>query len=106
MRRALHLAAATLLLASCSTVLSFVKDSDQPNMMYGGTRRLVTAEREKGAYADFWWSFGPIRLIALVIDFPLSVVADTVLLPVTATWTLIKPDSDEADRPKPSPPGE
>ena len=60
------------LLSSCATVMS-LGESETRNKVYSGTVRHVEL---KCAHA-------------VCLDFPFSLIADTLLLPITVPWTLI-----------------
>ena len=66
-------------LSGCSTV-GTLSDAKTENKIYCGTTELIDHKCIGGA----------------CFDFPLSLIADTLLLPVTIPWTLInQPDNEQ-----------
>jgi len=68
---------ALITLSGCATYHS--KDTDGWGHPYGGTRCAIPHIQ---AALNAEWFFWPFTVTAAVIDIPLSVVADTALLPV------------------------
>jgi len=92
MRRALVLMLFMSVLTGCGTVASL--GSDDANKVYGGVRfdgaMIGLTSNEDAAELEGMWIIG-------LLDFPFSLVADTVVLP----FTLLKmgASSEAADKP-------
>lgn len=88
----LALAGCVSLLSGCGTLLSFNAMGPYDSHVYGGTR--VDIEMIKDGFAGQSWF-----LTLFALDVPFSLVADTVLLPITVTHHFSikkKDDSTEA----------
>jgi uncharacterized protein YceK len=85
MMRVFLLAAPLLLLAGCGTLLDAWNDS----RIYGGVRIDVETVAGIGP-ADHVEASIPLRVLS-VLDLPLSLVADTLILPYTVTLALLEP---------------
>ena len=75
-------ALALALLSGCGTILT-LSESETKNKVYSGTIRHLEL---KCAHA-------------VCLDFPLSLVADTVVLPVTIPWSLINLVKSSSNKP-------
>ncbi len=81
-----------LLNLHCSTTLSMINDvSENDPTIYGGTQIDLLLIYGGSKLLDSPLDCGGLALLALVggiIDLPFSLVADTVLLPITIPWYL------------------
>ena len=86
---------ALLSLAGCGTIVDMADDQ----RVYGGTR-FVGERVGEGFSLGMCGSLGPLWLI----DLPLSLAADTILIPVTVTIALTRPNversTSNAERPR------
>ena len=58
--------------------------------IYGGTRFHVAIWQENGIQSIF-------SFLVAVIDFPLCLVADTLILPLSIPWTLLNPGPENIE---------
>jgi len=70
-------------LSGCATIVTLT-ESETKNKIYSGTSRHIEAKCAHG----------------ICLDLPLSFVTDTVLLPLTAPWTLINFISHDDAKPE------
>lgn len=80
-------------LNGCATLVSLLEPNSPK--IYGGTRMSLDARAQasSGETPGYGWTWYPLMLI----DLPLSVVTDTVLLPVTV---LMEPDKESLRSPR------
>jgi uncharacterized protein YceK len=99
----LSLMLATAALNGCSTMASVCldnQDDGKGKCPYGGTTRLVEV-MNRTLFADTFIAIPNSRVLCFafqVCDLPLSVAADTVLLPFTVPYTLANPIQPSTER--------
>ena len=101
MRRAGVILGAAILafgLSACTTFVSLLEPNSPK--IFGGTRMSLNAHAlaSSGETPAYGWTWYPLMLI----DLPLSVVADTALLPVTV---LMEPDEEPLSSTRAARPG-
>jgi uncharacterized protein YceK len=79
-------------LQGCGTITSFAAGPDEVPIsawpLYGGIRTIVLDPGK--VYGSDYWMFGPVAWAIIAVDATLSFACDTVLLPVTLPWALLR----------------
>lgn len=91
--RAIAPLALASLLSACSTLGSLISSDYQGLAIYGGVYDNARSMRREASESDI------DGMVALAIDFPFSLVADTVLLPLTIPMQLRASDGQAAQAP-------
>ncbi len=85
---------ALLSFLSCCFTIVTVSDEIETNKIYSGTRANIVII---GSSYDHPHGPGPMFRYLGLLDFPFSLVADTVILPYTIAYTILAQDSTDAD---------
>ncbi|HBS06848.1 MAG TPA: hypothetical protein DEA96_17895 [Leptospiraceae bacterium] len=84
-------------LSCCFTIVT-VSDEVETNKIYSGTRANIVII---GSSYDHPHGPGPMFRYLGVLDFPFSLVADTVILPYTIAYTILAQDFTDPDSAEP-----
>jgi uncharacterized protein YceK len=82
-----------LSVSGCATIRTASNTDPGSPKIYGGTRLDSAALSYDRDQLEPFWRYGIYEPAYPAADLPLSVVADTVLLPFTALYVLINPDT-------------